>query len=66
MDTRSGFSTSFVKFENVIRRKQSVKRKSQSAPIVADTYLLSVAGNVVTGEMTEQLILTGADIVKVA
>ena len=39
-----------------------VRCKQPSLPL---SYVFNQAGNVVTGEMVEQLILSGADIVKV-
>jgi len=51
VDVANGYSERFVSFIKKIR----------------DTYpnIVIIAGNVVTGEMTEELILSGADIVKV-
>jgi GMP reductase len=51
IDVANGYSEAFVKFVEKFRR----------------TYpdLTLMAGNVVTGEMTEELVLSGADIVKV-
>jgi GMP reductase len=51
IDVANGYTESFVRFVQKIR----------------DAYpqLVIMAGNVVTGEMTEELILSGADIVKV-
>ncbi len=51
IDVANGYSESFVKFVAKFRR--------------AYPRLTLMAGNVVTGEMTEELILSGADIVKV-
>ena len=51
IDVANGYTESFVRFIGKIR---------ESYP-----KLVIMAGNVVTGEMTEQLILSGADIVKV-
>ncbi|MGP1676494.1 MAG: GMP reductase [Burkholderiales bacterium] len=51
IDVANGYSESFVKFVAEFRR--------------AHPKLTLMAGNVVTGEMTEELILSGADIVKV-
>lgn len=51
LDVANGYSETFVDF---IRR---VRDKLPDHTIIA--------GNVVTGEMTEELILSGADIVKV-
>lgn len=51
IDVANGYSEGFVKV------LQTLRKKYQSTTIVA--------GNVVTGEMTEELILSGADIVKV-
>lgn len=51
IDVANGYTESFVKF---------VERIRQAYPA-----LTIMAGNVVTGEMTEELILCGADIVKV-
>ena len=51
IDAANGYTTRFCDF---------VKRVREEHPA-----LIIIAGNVVTGEMTEQLILNGADIVKV-
>ncbi len=51
IDVANGYTESFVKFVKKIRKKYP------------DSVIM--AGNVVTGEMTEELILAGADIVKV-
>ena len=51
IDVANGYSERFVKFVNTVREEFPDK--------------IIIAGNVVTGEMTEQLILNGADIVKV-
>lgn len=51
IDVANGYSETFVKFVARFRR--------------AYPRLTLMAGNVVTGEMTEELILSGADIVKV-
>ncbi len=51
IDIANGYTERFVEFIEKIREKHPEK--------------IIVAGNVVTGEMTEQLILAGADIVKV-
>ncbi|MCC7079409.1 MAG: GMP reductase [Burkholderiales bacterium] len=51
IDVANGYSESFVRFVEAFRR--------------AHPALTLMAGNVVTGEMTEELILSGADIVKV-
>ena len=51
IDVANGYTESFVKFVAKIRG--------------AYPHLVIMAGNVVTGEMTEELILSGADIVKV-
>jgi GMP reductase len=51
IDVANGYTESFVRFVQRIRE--------------AYPHLVIMAGNVVTGEMTEELILSGADIVKV-
>lgn len=51
IDVANGYSESFVRFVETLRREHP--------------SLILMAGNVVTGEMTEELILSGADIVKV-
>ena len=51
IDVANGYTESFVRFVAKIREKYP--------------QLVIMAGNVVTGEMTEELILSGADIVKV-
>jgi GMP reductase len=51
IDVANGYSESFVRFVESFRRDHP--------------QLTVMAGNVVTGEMTEELILSGADIVKV-
>jgi GMP reductase len=51
IDVANGYSESFVRFVEAFRRDHPA--------------LTLMAGNVVTGEMTEELILSGADIVKV-
>lgn len=51
IDVANGYTEAFVSFVKKVR----------------DTYpdLVIMAGNVVTGDMTEELVLAGADIVKV-
>jgi GMP reductase len=51
IDVANGYTESFVKFVEKVRQ--------------AHAGITVMAGNVVTGEMTEELILCGADIVKV-
>jgi len=51
IDVANGYSERFVEFVKDFRRRFP--------------HLVIIAGNVVTGEMTEELILNGADIVKV-
>ncbi len=51
IDVANGYSENFVRFVEAFRRDHPT--------------LTLMAGNVVTGEMTEELILSGADIVKV-
>ena len=51
IDVANGYSENFVRFVEAFRRDHPT--------------LTVMAGNVVTGEMTEELILSGADIVKV-
>lgn len=51
IDVANGYSEHFVQFLKKIRKQYSDK--------------IIIAGNVVTGEMTEELLLAGADIVKV-
>lgn len=51
IDVANGYTESFVRFVEALRRDHPT--------------LTVMAGNVVTGEMTEELILSGADIVKV-
>ena len=51
IDVANGYTESFTRFVHKIRE--------------AWPHLVIMAGNVVTGEMTEELILSGADIVKV-
>jgi GMP reductase len=51
IDVANGYSENFVRFVETFRRDHP--------------QLTLMAGNVVTGEMTEELILSGADIVKV-
>ena len=51
IDVANGYTESFVRFVKKIRDRHP--------------HLVIMAGNVVTGEMTEELILSGADIVKV-
>ena len=51
IDVANGYSQRFVKFVREFRRLYP--------------HIVIIAGNVVTGEMTEELILAGADIVKV-
>jgi len=53
LDVANGYSEHFVAY----------LRKVRAEPSLAKTTI--IAGNVVTGEMTEELILSGADIVKV-
>ena len=56
IDVANGYSERFVSF---VRKIRHLDIASESTP------LFIIAGNVVTGEMTEQLLLNGADIVKV-
>ena len=56
IDVANGYSERFVSF---VRKIRHLEIGSESTPL----YI--IAGNVVTGEMTEQLLLNGADIVKV-
>jgi len=51
LDVANGYSESFVDF---------IRRVREKLP-----ELTIIAGNVVTGEMTEELVLSGADVVKV-
>jgi GMP reductase len=51
IDVANGYSENFVRFVETFRRDHPA--------------LTLMAGNVVTGEMTEELVLSGADIVKV-
>jgi GMP reductase len=51
IDVANGYTESFTRFVHKVRE--------------AWPHLVIMAGNVVTGEMTEELILSGADIVKV-
>lgn len=51
IDVANGYTEGFVRFVQKIRDRHP--------------HLVIMAGNVVTGEMTEELILSGADIVKV-
>ncbi len=51
IDVANGYTEGFAKYVQKIRERYP--------------HLVIMAGNVVTGEMTEQLILSGADIVKV-
>ncbi|MDH5285018.1 MAG: GMP reductase [Betaproteobacteria bacterium] len=51
IDVANGYTEGFVKFVAKVRERYP--------------HLVIMAGNVVTGEMTEELILSGADIVKV-
>ena len=51
IDVANGYTESFTRFVHKVR--------------TAWPHLVIMAGNVVTGEMTEELILSGADIVKV-
>ncbi len=51
IDVANGYTEGFVRFVDRIRQRHP--------------HLVIMAGNVVTGEMTEELILSGADIVKV-
>ena len=51
IDVANGYSENFVRFVETFRRDHPT--------------LTLMAGNVVTGEMTEELVLSGADIVKV-
>tara|TARA_E500000178_G_scaffold186711_1_gene184933 strand:+ start:192 stop:1334 length:1143 start_codon:yes stop_codon:yes gene_type:complete len=51
IDVANGYSQRFVQFVREFRRNYP--------------HIVIIAGNVVTGEMTEELILSGADIVKV-
>lgn len=51
IDVANGYTEGFVRFVGKVR--------------AAYPHLVIMAGNVVTGEMTEELILSGADIVKV-
>ena len=51
IDVANGYSERFAEF---------VRKFRQEHP-----HIVIIAGNVVTGEMTEELILAGADIVKV-
>jgi GMP reductase len=51
IDVANGYTESFVRFVAKIRARYP--------------HLVIMAGNVVTGEMTEELILSGADIIKV-
>lgn len=51
IDVANGYSEHFVKFVKKIRKQQPDK--------------VIIAGNVVTGEMVEELLIAGADIVKV-
>jgi GMP reductase len=51
IDVANGYSERFAKFIRKVRSKYP--------------HIIIIAGNVVTGEMTEELILAGADIVKV-
>jgi GMP reductase len=51
IDVANGYTESFVKFVAKVRERYP--------------HLVIMAGNVCTGEMTEELILSGADIVKV-
>ena len=51
IDVANGYTEGFVRFVAKVRERYA--------------HLVIMAGNVVTGEMTEELILSGADIVKV-
>lgn len=51
IDVANGYSTHFIKFVKKMRKNHPNK--------------IIIAGNVVTGEMVEELLLSGADIVKV-
>ncbi|XP_074221828.1 GMP reductase 2 isoform X3 [Camelus bactrianus] len=60
LDVANGYSEHFVEFVKDVR-----KRFPEHTIMNTVLMVLSQAGNVVTGEMVEELILSGADIIKV-
>lgn len=78
LDVANGYSEHFVEFVKMVREKFPkhtimVRQSScgchgvrvELARLANRCYLCLQAGNVVTGEMVEELILSGADIIKV-
>lgn len=73
LDVANGYSEHFVEFVKMVREKFPkhtimVRQSSRVAMALAEAnghYRCLQAGNVVTGEMVEELILSGADIIKV-
>ncbi len=80
LDVANGYSEHFVEFVKTVREKfpkHTIMVRELvyhlgwqflvCCATVTETLMLSAlqAGNVVTGEMVEELILTGADIIKV-
>lgn len=72
LDVANGYSEHFVEFVKMVREKFPkhtimVRQPSygELARLADGRHLCLQAGNVVTGEMVEELILSGADIIKV-
>lgn len=67
IDVANGYSERFVDFIKKIREvdSQGIYDAKANDTFRRHNPLFIIAGNVVTGEMTEQLILNGVDIVKV-
>ena len=67
IDVANGYSERFVDFIKKIREvdSQGIYDTKANDTFRRHNPLFIIAGNVVTGEMTEQLILNGVDIVKV-
>ena len=67
IDVANGYSERFVDFVKKIREvdERGIYDEKANDTFRRHNPLFIIAGNVVTGEMTEQLILSGVDIVKV-
>ena len=69
MDVANGYSEHFVEFVRLVRKEFPektifVSNDRSRVRRMASEPMLSQAGNVVTCEMVEELILSGADVVK--
>ncbi|KAG8510996.1 GMP reductase 1 [Galemys pyrenaicus] len=64
LDVANGYSEHFVEFVKLVRAKFP-EHTIMEEFVTGAVFSISQAGNVVTGEMVEELILSGADIIKV-